>query len=238
MQNTMTPLLLAHATAGSVMLLSGVVAMAAKKANKYHRVAGKIYLVVATVVAVTGFAIAAQKNNQFLIATSVFVMYMVMTGYRSLYLKQLHREVKAQVIDWLIIAFASVGALGLFILGTKAIIRGNFGGLVPLIFGLIAASFIRRDVLKFVKGPVDKKHWLNNHISGMVGSYIAGFTAFLAVNAGFISNSFSPVLWLLPSAIGTPLIIYWIRKYGSQTDDQAKHMGLKIATKPPVETTV
>ncbi|MEO8087456.1 MAG: hypothetical protein ABI763_11580 [Bacteroidota bacterium] len=67
MQNEMSPMLITHATAGSVMLLSGLVAITAKKANRYHRTAGKIYLVAATLVSVTGFIIAIQKSNQFLI---------------------------------------------------------------------------------------------------------------------------------------------------------------------------
>ncbi|MCX6352781.1 MAG: hypothetical protein NTX03_13125 [Bacteroidetes bacterium] len=226
----MTPIFIVHASAGSVMLLSGLVAMLAKKANKYHRMAGKIYLVAAALVSITGFTIAIQKNNQFLIATSVFVLYMVMSGYRSLYLKQLYKDVKAMPMDWLIIAFASLATVGLLLLGVLSILKGNNGGIVPLTFGIISATFIRRDILKFTKGPVEKKHWLYNHIRGMVGSYIAGLTAFLAVNAGFISHNFSLLVWLSPTAIGVPLIIYWTRKYKTKSDDLSKELGLKIRT--------
>jgi uncharacterized membrane protein len=228
MQNEFTPLFIAHASAGSVMLVSGLVAMLAAKGNTYHRKAGQIYLVATTLVAFTGFTIALQKNNQFLIATSIFVLYMIMTGYRSLYLKQLCKEVKAQPVDWLIILFASAGCISLLVIGGMSLVNGNKGGLVPVVFGLISANFIRRDVLKFTKGPVDKKHWLYNHISGMVGSYIAGLTAFLAVNAGFVSRNFSLLVWLTPSIIGTPLIIYWIRKYKAKNEDLTKELRLRI----------
>ncbi|MEO8085556.1 MAG: hypothetical protein ABI763_01980 [Bacteroidota bacterium] len=157
-------------------------------------------------------------------------MYMLMSGYRSLYLKQLYKNVKAQPMDWLIIAFASLGAIGLLSLGIVSLYRGNSGGFVPLIFGLISVRFIWRDIAKFIKGPVDKKHWLFNHISGMIGSYIAGFTAFLAVNAGYITHDFSLIAWLTPTAIGVPLIIYWIRKYKVKKEDLSKELGLKIKT--------
>lgn len=231
MQNPLTPLFITHASAGCIMLLSGLVAMAAKKVNKYHRVSGKIYFGATSLVAITGFTIALEKNNHFLLATSIFVMYMVVSGYRSLYLKQLYKEVKAQPIDWLIIVFALIGTLGLLILGALTIMSGNKSGYVPLVFGVISGAFVRRDILKFTKGPVEQKHWLYNHIRGMVGSYIAGLTAFLAVNAGFISHNFSLLVWLAPSAIGTPLIIFWVNKYKAKSNDLSKELGLKIKLK-------
>ena len=211
------------------MLITGIMAVAARKANNYHRTAGKIYVGAATLVGITGFIIAIQKNNQFLIATSVFVLYMVASAYRSLYLKQLYRVKKAQPIDWLIIAFATLASVFLLILGGVALHNGNMGGLVATTFGTICATFAIRDIKKFIKGPDDKKHWLYNHISGMLGSYIAGITAFLAVNAGFITKDFSLMVWLGPTIIGTPLIIYWTRKYKSKTTDLKQELGLKIS---------
>jgi hypothetical protein len=47
----------------------------------------------------------------------------------------------------------------------------------------------------------------------MVGSYIAGITAFLAVNAGYFTNDFVLWVWLGPTVVGTPYIIYNISKY-------------------------
>lgn len=229
MQNQLTPMLAAHIAAGSVMLPSGLVAILARKANKYHRRAGKIYLYAAIMVALTGFAVAIQKTNYFLIAVSPFVLYMVLTGYRSLYLKTLYKEKKAETIDWILIAFAAITSVSLISFGAWSWLHNSRGGIVPLVFGIICSRFTYRDIEKFTKGPADAKHWLYNHIAGMAGSYIAGTTAFLAVNAPLLTKHFSLVVWLMPTAIGTPLIIYTIRKYKSKTADLKQELGLKIA---------
>ena len=227
MHNTFTPIFVAHATVGSFMLVSGAVAMAARKGGSAHRIAGKIYAVATTLVGVTGFTIAVQKNNQFLIATSIFVLYMMATGYRSLYLKQLYKVVKAQQMDWAIMAAA--GAAALFLMGTggMGLLHGNYSGSVSFVFGFICMTFVFRDFKKFTKGPDDKMHWLYNHISGMAGSYIGAITAFLAVNAGFFGNTFNLFVWLGPTVVGVPWIVYTVRKY-KKKKEAAKGLRVKI----------
>lgn len=217
MQNTVSPLLITHAAAGAVMLLTGLVAMATRKGQPYHRGAGKVYAGATAVVGITGFAIAIIKSNQFLIATSIFVLYMMVSAYRSLHLKKLHLNVRAALADIIIVGGAAIGALYLLLLGVRGLVAGSMSGIVPLVFGGLCASFVLRDIKKFTKGPTDKLHWLFNHISGMVGSYIAGITAFLAVNAGYFTNDFVLWVWLGPTVVGTPYIIYNIRKYKKGT---------------------
>jgi uncharacterized membrane protein len=216
MQNTISPLFIAHAGAGSVMLLTGLAAMTARKGQSYHRLWGKMYAVATAVVGITGFIIAIIKSNQFLIATSIFVLYMMVSAYRSLYLKKLHLNVRATLTDKIIVGIAAIGAFFLLWMGVNGLRAGNIGGIVSLVFGGLCAGYTIRDIKKYTKGPADKMHWLNNHISGMVGSYIAGITAFLSVNAGYFTNDFVLWIWLGPTVVGTPYIIYNIRKYSKK----------------------
>lgn len=227
MHNSFGALMITHATAGAVMLLSGVVAMSTQKGRSNHRISGKTYAIATAIVGITGFIIAINKNNQFLEGTSLFVLYMMVSAYRSLYLKQLYKVVKAEPIDWLIISGALLASGYLLYLGLSSVLRGGSMGIVPVVFGLICLSFSIRDIRKFTKGPADKKHWLFNHISGMGGSYIAGITAFLAVNAGYFSSEFMLSVWLLPSLVGTPMIILTIRKYRSKKDAE-KTLNVKL----------
>jgi len=46
--------------------------------------------------------------------------------------------------------------------------------------------------------------WLTAHVSGQGGSYIAMTTALLVVNLG----TASPLAWIAPTVIGSPLITY------------------------------
>lgn len=50
--------------------------------------------------------------------------------------------------------------------------------------------------------------WLPRHIAGMGGSYIALVTALLVVNVG----NRLPVVWILPTLVGSPLIAWVIRE--------------------------
>lgn len=58
-------------------------------------------------------------------------------------------------------------------------------------------------------------NWVAKHISGMLGSYIGILTAVLVVNTPNLPviNEWSPVLfWILPTLVGTPVIIAFNRK--------------------------
>jgi hypothetical protein len=58
--------------------------------------------------------------------------------------------------------------------------------------------------------------WMRSHISGMLGSYIAMTTALLVVNASKIPGygTLPTVLWwILPTIIGTPLIVSVTKRY-------------------------
>jgi hypothetical protein len=50
----------------------------------------------------------------------------------------------------------------------------------------------------------------------MLISTIATLTAFLVVNAGrFFGAANFPIVWLAPTFIGVPLLVYWKRRYGA-----------------------
>lgn len=60
------------------------------------------------------------------------------------------------------------------------------------------------------------RNWLTSHISGMLGSYIGIVTATIVVNISKVPilNELPILLfWLLPTIIGTPLIVKVGRKY-------------------------
>ena len=51
--------------------------------------------------------------------------------------------------------------------------------------------------------------WLRAHIGGMGGSYIALITALLVVNVG----QQLPIVWFLPTIVGTPIILWAINRF-------------------------
>lgn len=81
----------------------------------------------------------------------------------------------------------------------------GFAGEAPVLFffGFFLFSMSLQDLIKMKRKKFVKNAWLFDHISRMSGSFIATTTAFIVVN---FSMTPAWVLWLLPTAIGTPLI--------------------------------
>jgi hypothetical protein len=83
--------------------------------------------------------------------------------------------------------------------------------MVILVFDAILAALLLLDLKIFNKSkPFTKNQWLIRHITRMVPAYIATVTAFLVVN---VSYEYPLVIWLAPTVLFVPVIIYNIRKY-------------------------
>ena len=72
----------------------------------------------------------------------------------------------------------------------------------------IAAFSYANALLGYLAVRIRWPGWLRQHIAGMGGSYIALVTALLVVNFGR-SN---PVVWFIPTAVGTPLIMWTVSR--------------------------
>lgn len=205
MATFITVLLVIHIIGGFGALISGFIASVTRKGNGRHRGSGQAYFWSMTAVFITAVVLGVLKQNWFLFMVGFFSYYLVVRGYRILYLKQLGRGQKASVIDW---AVATTGGIfGLALIGSSLRLLPNSFAPVPLVFGLICVGFAAKDVQLFIKGPKEKGHWIFGHIAGMGGGYIATWTAFLVTNITFLP----PVMvWLAPTVIGSVCIGYTI----------------------------
>jgi cadmium resistance protein CadD (predicted permease) len=90
---------------------------------------------------------------------------------------------------------------------------------VLLVFGSISVYLSIGDIIMYTKVLRGKQlkgtHWLARHIGMMMGAFIATVTAFVVVNIRFVQPEWIP--WLLPTALGVPLMQYWIWKYTRRT---------------------
>ena len=184
--------------------------MGAAKGKHLHRLAGKIYFYGMSGVFVTAVLVSLAKNLPFLLMVGFFSYHMVCSGYRALYLKKLHIQQKPELIDWLLSIVAGAFNTALLIWGIYKQLRlSQPAGIIAIVFGLIGIQFVIVNIRRFFKKPNDKSHWLQSHIGGMMGGYLATWTAFLVVNINFLP----PLLtWLGPTAIGLPVIFYHIRR--------------------------
>lgn len=201
--------LFVHVLSGGIALLSGLGAILTKKGQKRHILSGSIYFWSMLSVIITGLVVGFYRNNLFLQAIAIFSFYMAFTGKRVLRYK---KEIKPTAIDWSMNLLAMFVSAGMLTWGILILIQRGFVGAAPmlLVFGTLLFSMTLNDARKMWKKNLVKNAWLLDHISRMGGSFIATSTAFLLVN-----TSIEPVwvMWLLPTAIGTPLIIQASNKW-------------------------
>lgn len=193
-----TILLWIHVPLGGIALAVGLLLLLLRKGGPRHRRIGQVYFWAMTGVCITALLLAAIQENMFFLTVGVFSYYGAYTGYRSGHRKHL----RPNVFDWAMLGVAIVGAV-------LMLLTINY---VLLVFGVLALSMCVADVRLFLrKKQGAKSEWLPYHIGRMMGSYIAAITAF-AVN-NFHQNEYALYVWLGPTVILTPLIIFWTRKY-------------------------
>ncbi len=81
---------------------------------------------------------------------------------------------------------------------------------LPIAIGSYALAFVG-----YLFAKVRWRKWVSVHISGQGGSYIALVAALLVVNWGNVFGSpgvSSPWAWVLPTAIGSPIIAWFTRE--------------------------
>lgn len=225
-----------HIFAGFLSLVTAPVAMIVQKGGNAHRQWGKVYFGGMTVVAITAFLISLFKSIPFLLMLSVFSYYAAVDGYRSLYMKNLHKGQKVKTLDWAIAIITGIFSIGLIVYAihfymTKPEEYKSFA-IVISVFGFLGVNGVYKNLRKFRNPPKDKMDWFYSHISGMMGSYIATVSAFSATNFYFLP----PVLrWLWPTLLGVPFMMYWIKGYRKKFNEKKIQVSVSDSSLKAVE---
>lgn len=199
--STTTAIIYLHAMSGITALTAGTVAMISSKGNRLHRIAGRIFYFAMMLVCVTGIAVSFIKSTWFLLMLGIFSGFQAYCGYRAIQNKSLR--------------YSNLDKIVLVINWINTIILMATMKLVLIVFGIISLLLSVGQTQLWISAAKQKtmppKLWLRQHIGMMTGAYIAAFTAFLVVNITFVQPAW--VLWLAPTAIFVPLLIYWTRKW-------------------------
>lgn len=214
-QHLETVILTTHVAAGFASLFLGIFNLLNKKGAKTHRRLGMAYFYSMFYVFISALIILVFfRFTFFLTAIAVFSFYMCFSGYRVLKRK---KAGQAALIDKIAAGLAMTFGLVLFGTGVYFIVKSKMVlGILSIVFGLATFNAGWQDVRIFrLKEMKDKQWWWYHHMQAMIGSLIAATTAFLVQNGVkmFPGFPYPWLFWLLPAAIGTPLIIVWIRRY-------------------------
>jgi uncharacterized membrane protein len=209
-------LLIIHIVAGGTGLVTGTIATVVKKGGKLHLASGKFFYYAMLLTSLSALIISNLPNHtsSFLFAVGGFTLYMVITGYRIVYLK---KQLKTKAfpftyVDYLITLGGILFSGSLIFIGYKMIVlnKNNFG-IVPLVFATICLNFAWLDSKMLLQKVTVKQAWLPNHIFRMIGALIASYTAFFVVNLTFIKPAY--IVWLMPTVVGFFMLGYFRKKY-------------------------
>ncbi len=177
---------------------------------------GNIYFWAMAVVAVSALVLAVWRPVLFLALVAIFSFYSAFLGYRVLGQKKRAVGEAVQRLDWMAAIFTFAASLALFVLGAAWPRFVSHLGIPAMVFGALGMWIASGQMRGFVKTPANKMFWWYAHLQGMIGSYIAAWTAFSVVTLGRLVHH-AWWLWVLPTAIGVPCIFattaYYRRKF-------------------------
>ena len=201
--------LIIHILAGTISLLTGPLSIIVKKGGWAHRKAGIVFFYSMLAVSASALVLGTLHRIPFLFVVGIFSAYMNITGYRVLYQKQqglLHQTTR---FDYAVSLIMLLFSTYFFFYGAYLVYQKDTFGLVFVFFAQSSLRMLWQDWKLFKHKDIQPTTWLKLHIMRMVGTCVATFTAFAVVNS---SSQLSLVSWLLPAAIGVPVVLYWLRK--------------------------
>jgi len=204
MESLRIVILILHITAGFGALVLGAVNAVRTKGTRTHRQLGRYYIGCMVVVGASALLLATIRPNLFLAMIGLFSLHMAWGGYRATKIR------KAEDLHWSDMFIAGSAFLAGVVLVSMGVMQGN---VVMLVFGTGSAMNALSDLnvaRRLRAGTLTRGAWMRRHIGLVGGSYIAVWTAFLVVNVPFEP---AYIGWLLPTALGTPIIAYATRKH-------------------------
>ena len=201
----MKTLLVIHILFGTLALLSAAVAVSSAKGKKIHKLSGSTYFWSTTAIFLTAIPMSIISSNIFLFLVAIFSFYLAFAGMRF----AKNKKGIPTKLDWIAVGLMIASGIGMLSLSLVYFANDNSQYIVLLVFGLLAASLGYGDYRSHKDRTATGKQRIASHLTNMLGGTIAVITAVLVVNVDI-----KPlwIWWVLPTAVITPVIIYWKRQ--------------------------
>jgi len=208
--------LIIHIISGFTALSSGLVPMLVKKGTRTHVISGYIFVFGMYGVSLTSTLMFIVKPYNpfllFLLFIGIFSFYLTYTGISAI--KHNKAQYKIKIMDWVAVGTILIAGIAMVSFSIYYLLQLDYVfAILYGVFGYLSLSLFFGDYKSFMKWRVsspEKMAWFYNHMSRILGSYIATFTAFCVVNVHFLPPL---IVWSLPGLIGGIGITIWIRKY-------------------------
>jgi hypothetical protein len=194
-----------HVLAGNLALLSAAGAVVFAKGGRAHAWTGRAFALGMTIIFLTAVPMTLIRPNLFLLLVALFNFYLVSTGW----LRAKNRSGVPNRAEWVLAGAMALVTIGMALRGAMMLAGGGSMGVVLIAFAAIGGFLAFRDLSGLRAQAFHGKERIVSHLTRMLGGTIGAITAFVVTNVRF-EPAF--VLWLLPSVVLTPLIVYWSRK--------------------------
>lgn len=217
-----------HIVLGGGAFVLAPLALVTAKGGRAHRRWGAIYFWCMAGVASTALIMAVWRPILFLALVAIFSFYMAFGAYRVLGQRGAWKEqAVVRALDWAaaILCFGASAALVLLGAFRPTLIQSL--RIPAIVFGLLGIRISARAMWRFTHTPAEKVFWWYAHLQGMIGSYIAAWTAFCLVTLGPLLHD-TRWLWLAPISVGLPAILvttaYYRQKFRSRPEPELQAM--------------
>jgi len=211
---------------GTVGLIAGTVAMAARKGRRWHRIAGKVFIGGMLCLAATGAIIAYMRAEPPNIIAGLLTMYMVTTAW----LTGRHKDGRTGAFDWVALMFALGFATYLWPLGVEALYRphrmmNGVPAAMSFFLGSVVLLAAAGDVRMLVRGGIGGAQRIGRHAWRMsFGLFIASGSFFIGQQQVFPLKWRGSVVLMVLGFFPLGLVVFLgVRvRFGNRFRDQAQ----------------
>jgi len=187
-----------HAGFGVICIISGLLALTAKKTIGRHPVAGRVFAVSLILVYLTILANILFDLNVFMLGIGWLAVYAAAIGWRALLRFKGRLVEQATLTDYILGSTTALFSVSLFAFGILVFATSsNVMGLVCSGFGLLGVLLVHADWKRW-RIPPKKEAWLALHIDMMTGAFSAALTAFLVIQFSEALGGLEWIVWVAP----------------------------------------
>ena len=192
-----------HILAGTIALLSAIMAVLSEKGKKLHLLSGRTYFWCMVAIFLTAIPMSIITSNIFLFLIAFFSFYLAFAGIRF----ARNRKGIATTMDWIAVGLMILSGVGMWTLAAVLFMNNNSMSIPLLVFGFGAIVLGYGDFKSHKNKTAIGKERIVRHLVSMIAGTIAVITAVLVVNV-----TVEPVWvwWVLPTVLIVP-VIFWYR---------------------------
>lgn len=213
-------LLTTHVVAGFISLIIFWIPIFVRKGGDIHRKVGKVYVLLMWFVVISAFLLSIENFIKGQYFSAVFLGFLTFITGRPLWsaisiLKNKKNLSSSYLtINLVFNIIIGLSAIALLIFGLS--IWGKAESVMMIFFSLLGLGG-GWDAIKQIRSPMEKVDWYKEHLSGMIVSAIAGYTAFFAFGgrqffSGILTDYWQILPWIAPTIIGVTIIKIMERK--------------------------